>query len=108
MTAWTRDIRVLPDADRLDELDSWARDRLKLAHASQPARLRWALTVGFLRRWLRTAQASDNLLNEAAAEKAITQREALSELPPDEQEAIRRAVSIDLSPAAPTGKGSRF
>jgi len=33
--------------------------------------------------------------------------EVLSELPTDEQEAIRRAVSIDLSPSSPTRTGGR-
>ncbi len=63
MKDWTQDLELLPGLDRLNELDAWARGRLDDVHASQPARMRWALTIGFLRRWLQNVQASSDLLS---------------------------------------------
>ena len=76
MKDWTQDLELLPGLDRLNELDTWARGRLDDVHASQPARIRWALTIGFLRRWLQNVQASSDLLADSAAEATITRREA--------------------------------
>lgn len=76
MKDWTQDLDLLPGLDRLNELDAWARGRLDDVHASQPARMRWALTIGFLRRWLQNVQASSDLLADSLAEATITRREA--------------------------------